>query len=90
VWCRFVFLFLEDTSYSASSRSCVYPLYSASHSSVHPPSCTPTALHVACLPSFLAYTFATVKAAGHEALAYQPASSYTLFSAFLNNQELPK
>ena len=35
------------------------------------------------------YTFATLKAAGHEAPAYQPASAYYMFKSFLNGQKFP-
>eukprot|EP01094_Clydonella_sp_ATCC50884_P000117 TRINITY_DN10098_c0_g1_i1.p1 TRINITY_DN10098_c0_g1~~TRINITY_DN10098_c0_g1_i1.p1 ORF type:complete len:510 (+),score=147.87 TRINITY_DN10098_c0_g1_i1:63-1592(+) len=36
------------------------------------------------------YTFATIKAGGHEAPAFQPASSYVLFTSFLSGVELPR
>jgi len=35
------------------------------------------------------YTWATIKGAGHEAPAFQPAAAYTLFTSFLNDEELP-
>jgi len=35
------------------------------------------------------YTYATLKGAGHEAPAYQPASAYLLFTSFLANKPLP-
>lgn len=35
------------------------------------------------------YTFATLKGAGHEAPAFQPASAYLLFTSFLKNKTLP-
>jgi Serine carboxypeptidase len=34
-------------------------------------------------------TLATVKAAGHEAPSFQPASAYQVFTSFLANKPLP-
>jgi len=36
------------------------------------------------------FTFATIKGAGHEAPAFQPASAYTMFTSFLKGVELPR
>jgi hypothetical protein len=36
------------------------------------------------------YTLATLKAAGHEAPAYQPASAFNMFYSFLTNTKFPR